>query len=323
MTLERSISIAAAQSGPVSRLESRHDVVERRIAQLRQAAGAGADLVVFPEVALTAFFPHWWIAAEAELDAWFEREMPNAATAPLFAEARRLGLAFTLGYAELVEKHGRKRRFNTVVLVDGAGTVVGKYRKLHLPGHEDHRPHNPFQNLEQRYFEVGDLPLATWQLGAARVGMCICNDRRWPETFRVLSLSGAEVIVLGYNTPDHIPEHPGMDRLVHFHNRLCMQAGAHQNGAWVVGVAKAGVEEGVSQIGDSAIIAPSGEIVAAATTCGDEVLVHRCDLDLVTEYRALFNFARNRRPECYGAITALGPESAGGSRPSRLPDGPA
>ena len=68
--------------------------------------------------------------------------------------------------------------------------------------------------------------------------MCICNDRRWPETYRVLALAGAAVIVVGYNTPDHIPEHPGMDRLVPFHNRLCMQACAHQNGAWVVGVAK-------------------------------------------------------------------------------------
>jgi predicted amidohydrolase len=119
----------------------------------------------------------------------------------------------------------------------------------------------------------------------------------------VLALAGAEVIVLGYNTPDHIPEHPGMDRLVSFHNRLCMQAGAYQNGAWVVGVAKAGVEEGVSQIGDSMIVAPSGEVVAAATTLGDEVIVHRCDLELVVEYRTLFNFARNRRPDCYGAIT--------------------
>ncbi|MFM8291728.1 MAG: nitrilase-related carbon-nitrogen hydrolase [Planctomycetia bacterium] len=309
--MARCLTIAAAQSGPVTRHESRRDVVERRIAQLRQAAAQAADLVVFPEVALTAFFPHWWIADERELDAWFEREMPGPDVEPLFAEARRLGLAFTLGYAELVEQGGRKRRFNTSVLVDKTGEIVGKYRKLHLPGHDDHRPHNPFQNLEQRYFEVGDLPLAAWPLGDARIGMCICNDRRWPETYRVLALAGAEVIVLGYNTPDHIPEHPGMDRLVPFHNRLCMQAGAHQNGAWVVGVAKGGVEEGVSQIGDSVIVAPSGEVVATAATLGDEVIVHRCDLDLVTEYRTLFNFARNRRPDCYGPITRPHPPVGG------------
>jgi predicted amidohydrolase len=300
--MARCITIAAAQSGPVPRSVSRRDAVDRRIAQLRQAAAAGCDLVVFTEAALTPFFPHWWIDDERELDAWFERDMPNPDVEPLFAAARQLGVAFTLGYAELAIEGGRKRRFNTSVLVDNRGAIVGKYRKVHLPGHDDHRPHNPFQNLEQRYFEVGDLPLAVWDLGGVRIGMCICNDRRWPETYRVLALAGAEVIVLGYNTPDHIPEHPGMDRLVPFHNRLCMQAGAYQNGVWIVAAAKAGVEEGVSQIGDSVIIAPSGEVVAAAATLGDELVVHRCDLDLGTAYRTLFNFAKNRRPECYGAI---------------------
>ena len=68
--------------------------------------------------------------------------------------------------------------------------------------------------------------------------MCICNDRRWPETYRVLGLRGAEMILLGYNTPACHPEHPELDRLAHFHNQLSMQAGAYQNGCWVVGVAK-------------------------------------------------------------------------------------
>jgi predicted amidohydrolase len=138
------------------------------------------------------------------------------------------------------------------------------------------------------------------------MGMCICNDRRWPETYRVLALNGCEMVLLGYNTPDHIPEHPEMNHLVDFHNRLSMQAGAYQNGQWVVGVAKAGVEEGVSQIGQSMIIAPSGEVVAMASTMHDELVVARCDLDLATEYRKLFNFGKNRRPEMYGRITGEG-----------------
>ena len=133
--------------------------------------------------------------------------------------------------------------------------------------------------------------------------MCICNDRRWAETYRVLALQGAELVLLGYNTPAHIPEHPELDRLAEFQNLLSMQAGAYQNGCWVVGVAKAGVEEGVSQIGATAIIAPSGEVMARSTTLGDELVMHRCDLDLVKPYKeSLFHFGRNRRIEHYQSI---------------------
>lgn len=301
--MPRYLTVGAAQSGPIARSESRSVVVERRIAQMREAHKLGCELVVFPECALTAFFPHWWIEDEAELDSWFERELPSAETQPLFDEAARLKIGFYLGYAELAFENGKKRRFNSSVLVDATGRIIGKYRKIHLPGHSDHRPANPFQNLEKRYFEVGDLPFGTWRAFGGVVGMCICNDRRWAETYRVLSLGGAELVLLGYNTPDTIPEYPELNHMVNFHNRLSMQAGAYSNGCWVVGVAKAGVEEGVSQIGQTSIIAPSGEVVALSSTLGDELIVARCDLDLVKPYKeALFNFANNRRIEHYGPI---------------------
>jgi predicted amidohydrolase len=301
--MARYITVAAAQSGPVARSDSRQAVVERRIGQLREAKACGCELVVFPECALTAFFPHWYMEDEDEIDSWFESELPSPVTQPLFDEAARLRIGFQLGYAELAVEEGKKRRFNSSVLVDREGQIVGKYRKIHLPGHADHRPHNPFQNLEKRYFEVGDLGLGTWRAFNGVMGMCICNDRRWAETYRVLALRGAEMVLLGYNTPDHIPEFPELDHLVDFHNRLSMQAGAYQNGCWVVGVAKAGVEEGVSQIGQTSIIAPSGEVVALSSTLGDELVVYRCDLDLVKPYKeSLFNFENNRRIEHYGPI---------------------
>lgn len=303
--MARYLTIAAAQSGPISRHESRAAVVERRIDQLRQAKRQGCELVVFTECALTAFFAHWWIEDERELDEWFERELPGPETQPLFDEAARLGVGFCLGYCELAFEEGQKRRYNSSVLVDGRGKIIGKYRKLHLPGHVEHRPNNPFQNLEKRYFEVGNLPLGTWRAFGTVVGMCICNDRRWAEVYRVLALRGAELVLAGYNTPGHIPEYPELDHLQNFQNQLSMQAGAYQNGCWVVGVAKAGVEEGVSQIGQSSIIAPSGEIVAMSKTLEDELVVHRCDMDLVRPYKdVLFNFERNRRPESYGPITS-------------------
>jgi predicted amidohydrolase len=301
--MARYVTVAAAQSGPVARSDARSAVVKRRIEQMREARARGCDLIVFPEVAMTAFFPHWWIDNDEELDSWFEREMPGPETRPLFEEAARLQIGFQLGYAELAFEQGKKRRFNSSILVDRNARIIGKYRKIHLPGHCEHRPHNPFQNLEKRYFEVGNLPLATWRAFNCIIGMCICNDRRWAETYRVLALGGAEMVLLGYNTPDHIPEFPELDHLVDFHNRLSMQAGAYQNGCWVVGVAKAGVEEGVSQIGQTSIIAPSGELVALSSTLDDELVVYRCDLDLVKPYKeALFNFQNNRRIEHYGPI---------------------
>ncbi len=302
--MPRFLSVAAAQSGPISRQTSRSEVVARLVEQMREARGRGCELIIFTECALTAFFPHWWIEDESELDAWFEREMPGPATQPLFDEARRLGIGFYLGYAELAIEAGVKHHFNTSVLVGADGKIIGKYRKIHLPGYADRHPHHPFQNLEKRYFEVGNLGFPTWRAFGGIVGMCICNDRRWPETYRVLALQGAEIVLLGYNTPDHIPDQPEIDHLSDFHHLLSMQSGAYQNGCWVVGVAKAGVEEGVSQIGQTAIIAPSGEVVARSSTLGDELIVYRCDLDLVKPYKErLFNFAQHRRIEHYQLIT--------------------
>ena len=301
--MARVITIGAAQLGPIARQESRGLVVKRLLDLLGQAQGLGCDLVVFPELALTTFFPRWWMEDQAEIDAFFEREMPGPETRPLFDEAARLGMAFCLGYAELIQEGGAFRRYNTSILVDRAGSIVGKYRKVHLPGHAEHEPWRPFQHLEKRYFDVGDLGFPVWRALGGVLGMCICNDRRWPETYRVMALQGVEMILLGYNTPVHNPPAPEHDALGPFHNHLVMQAGAYQNATWVVGVAKCGREEGCDLIGQSAIIAPSGEIVAQAATLGDELVTARCDLDLTRSYKeTIFNFARHRRPEHYRLI---------------------
>ena len=301
--MTRYLTIAAAQMGPIARSENRQGVVRRLIELMRQAKAMGAEVVAYPEATLTAFFPHWFTADEEEVDAWFERAMPGPQTQPLFDEARRLGIGFHLGYCELDLSTGRKRRFNTSILVDANGNIIGKYRKIHLPGHADHRPQTPFQNLEKRYFEVGDLGFGAWRAWGGVAGMIICNDRRWPESYRVLGLQGVDMIFCGYNTPVHHPAAPDHDRLGQFHNELSMQSGAYQNSAWVIGIAKAGLEEGVDMIAGSCIIAPTGEIVALASSAGDEVIVARCDLDLGRSYReTTFNMALHRRIEHYGMI---------------------
>jgi predicted amidohydrolase len=301
--MSRMLTIAAAQLGPIPRSEPRRAVVARLMGLMREAHAMGCKIVVYPEVAMTAFFPHWWIESEAELDSYFEAELPGPDTQPLFDLAKRLGMGFCLGYAELATEDGARRRYNAALLVDGSGKTIGKYRKVHLPGHFEHEPWRPFQNLEKRYFRVGNLGFPVWDAFGGRVGMLICNDRRWPEAYRVQGLQGVELTLIGYNTPAHNPAAPEQDGLSNFHNHLSMQAGAYQNGTWVVGVAKCGTEEGVHQIGQSAIIAPSGEIVAMASTLDDELVVARCDLDLCRQYKEkIWDFPVNRQPQYYEAI---------------------
>ena len=301
--MTRSLPLAVAQLGPIARDETRASAVKRMIALLRKADDAGSKLIVFPELALTSFFPRWYFEDQADVDAFFETDMPNADTEPLFDAAARAGIAFYLGYAELISHNDTTRRFNTSILVDQAGEIVGKYRKIHLPGHRELEPDFPFQHLEKRYFETGDLGFPVFNTLNTTLGMCICNDRRWPETYRMLGLQGVEIVMLGYNTPVHYPRAPELDHLQDFHNHLSLQAGAYQNGTWVAAAAKAGREENCDLIGGSCIVAPSGEIVARCETLADELITWDCDLDLCqTIQNNIFNFALHREPENYGLI---------------------
>jgi N-carbamoyl-D-amino-acid hydrolase len=315
--MQRIIHVAGAQMGPIARNDSRQQVVSRLLEMMREAKDRGSDIVVFPELALTTFFPRWWMEDQAEIDSFYEREMPGPATRPLFETASSLGIGFCLGYAELAQERGTKHRYNTAILVDKRGDIVGKYRKVHLPGHGDNRPNYPFQHLEKLYFEPGDLGFPVWRAFDANLGMCICNDRRWPETYRVMGLQSVELVLLGYNTPTHIPWQPVYDHLSYFHNHLCMQAGAYQNSTWVVGIAKAGNEEGCELLAGSCIISPSGEIVALSSTNGDEVFTANCDLDISRHGKeAMFNFAQHRRIEHYRLIT----ERTGAIPPADAPE---
>ena len=297
----RMVTVAGAQLGPIQKDEPRAAVVGRMLALMDAAKQAGADLIVFPELALTTFFPRWYMEDPAEIDGWFERGMPNAATRPLFERAASYGMGMYLGYAELTSDG---HHFNSSIIVDRTGVIVGKYRKVHLPGHAEFDPDRAFQHLEKRYFEPGDLGFPVWRTMDGIFGMCICNDRRWPETYRVMGLQGVEMVLLGYNTPSVNAQNgaEGPEQRL-FHNRLSVQAGAYQNSTWVVAVAKAGVEDGFPMIGGSLIVNPAGEIVVEAKTEADELIVHACDLDATLFGKTtIFDFARHRRIEHYGLI---------------------
>ena len=304
--MSRILKVAAAQLGPITLKEPRSSAVKRMIVLMQNAKAKGAELVIFPELALTTFFPRWYTEDQSEIDKYFETEMPNKDTEPLFAEARKLKIGFNFGFAELVVEKRVTRHFNTAIIVDQQGRIAAKYRKIHLPGHTENEPWRAFQHLEKRYFEKGNLGFQVHQVFGGKIGMCICNDRRWPETYRVMGLKGVELITLGYNTPSFNSQNSAEgpeDRI--FHNRLVQQAGAYQNSTWVVGVAKAGIEDGHPLIGGSLIIDPNGKILAEAETEEDELIFHTCDLDNCTfGKKTVFDFSRHRRTEHYSIITA-------------------
>jgi predicted amidohydrolase len=315
--MSRILTVAAAQLGPIQRAEGREVAVQRMVRLMERAHQRGVQLVVFPELALTTFFPRHYHENTAEADHWFEAAMPSNQTAPLFEAARRYGIGFHLGYAEIADEPDeigtpRRRHFNTSILVSPEGDILLKYRKVHLPGHAELEPERAVQHLEKRYFDVGNLgfPVIRAPMGSldgVNMGMMICNDRRWPESWRVLGLQSVELVMLGYNTPS-IHQEPGGFQPHHlrvFHSHLSIQAGAYQNATFAVATAKAGTEDGCELFGHSIIVNPQGEIMAMATSWDDELITADCNLDdCILGRTSIFNFAAHRRTEAYGRIVS-------------------
>ena len=306
--MPRILRVAGAQMGPIQRADDRAATLVRLIALLEDAAARGVKLVVFPELALTTFFPRWPMDRDdAELLGCFETAMPNPRVQPLFDRARALGVGFQLGYAELTPDG---QRFNSAVTVGPDGAILFKYRKIHLPGSDRVKPGQRYQQLEKMYFDYGDMGFpavrgpAGW--GAPVLGMLICNDRRWPEGWRVLGLQAVELVMVGYNSAAYDPNGgEGESAEVRtFHSTLAVQANAYMNATWAVAVAKAGVEDGAGLIGGSCIVDPNGMVVAQAKTLGDEVIVADIDFDACRQGKEkMFDFAAHRRPQWYGMIT--------------------
>jgi predicted amidohydrolase len=283
--MPRHVKVAAAQMGPNNEGTPREAIVERMLALLEQAAREAVELIVYPEMALTTYFPK---KIRTDFDQFFETEVPPKALEPLLRRAAEARIAVHVGFCEKADG----RYFNTALLTDRDGRLCGTFRKIHLPGT---RAADGFaQVYEPYYFEHGDTGYRVWDCAGARVGIAICQDRRYPESYRALALEGAEIILIGYNTP--------ISALALDLNDLCLRAGAYANACWVVGVAKAGVEDGVELIGGSSVINPLGQIVAKATTTGDELVVSRIDLDQMTPVRKRWNFLGRRQPQHYGRL---------------------
>ncbi|HEU5323435.1 MAG TPA: nitrilase-related carbon-nitrogen hydrolase, partial [Methylomirabilota bacterium] len=169
--MPRSLKVAAAQMGPNEEGVGREEIVERMLALLEQAVGDGVELVAYPEMALTTYFPK---RIRDDYDQFFETEVPPKALAPLLRRAAAAGVAVHVGFCEKAEG----RYYNTALLTDRDGRLCGTFRKIHLPGTK--APDGFAQVYEPYYFEHGDTGYRVWECAGARVGIAICQDRRYP-----------------------------------------------------------------------------------------------------------------------------------------------
>ncbi|KZT29629.1 N-carbamoyl-D-amino acid hydrolase [Neolentinus lepideus HHB14362 ss-1] len=325
--MPRMIRLAAAQLGAIHITDSRSHVVGRMITLLESAASQAVQVVLFPELAFTTFFPRYIIHNEQQLKAWYEHGdvTINADTRPLFDKAKELKIDISVGYAEATEDG---QHFNTCIYFSGReGRVLSKYRKVHIPGtfEPDDDP-DAVNHLEKRYFKPGDLGFQAFRVpgleaqgppverGEPIFGMMICNDRRWAESWRVLGLQGVEIVLCGFNTPAFAPhtrssldkDPEQSERMALFHHKLVMQAHSYTNATYSVAAARSGYDDGKYKlIAGSCIIDPEGVLLAESKTLGDELVVADCDLELCRQGKGkTFAFDRHRRTEHYGRIVA-------------------
>ena len=283
--MPRYVKVAAAQMGPNNDGTPREVIVERMMALLEAAIREGVELIAYPEMALTTYFPK---RVRPDFDHFFETEVPPKSLEPLLRRAAQARVAVHAGFCEKAEG----KYFNTALLTDRDGRLCGTFRKIHLPGTKI--PDGFAQVHEPYYFAHGDTGYKVFDCAGAKVGIAICQDRRYPESYRALALQGAEIIVIGYNTP--------LSALALDLNDLCMRSGAYANACFVVGIAKAGVEDGMELIGGSSVINPQGQIIAKASTTGDELIAALIDLDQMTPVRKRWNFLGRRQPQHYGPL---------------------
>jgi len=308
----RPLRVAAAQVGAVHRWADTADTLNRLINLLETAANRGAQLVLFPELTLTTFFPRYFIADEDELASFFEHgeDVTKSTNAgKLFQRADELGIDICVGYAERTpDDHS----YNTAVYFSAKDhAVIMKYRKSHLPGtKEPYKELGAINQLEKRYFEEGQEGFRAFRVpgllsnaletssrtdrdipadgkGDPVFGILICNDRRWSEAWRIYGLQGVELILCGYNTTAWAPHlHGKHDQSkeqskadAYFHHKLVMQSNSYTNSCFSICVARCGLDDNeFPLIGGSCIIDPDGRIVAEAKTEDDEIVFAEIDL---------------------------------------------
>jgi len=259
-----------------SRAAARDENVSRACEFIGEAARSKPDVVVLPEFFNNEYFPqyrdyHYMDYAETD-DGYTQTRIR--------AEARRHGIHIVSTIFEMARPG---LYYDTATLIDPAGEIAGKYRKVHPAA---------LLSLEKIYFRGGSgfpvFPIADWT-----VGFSICYDNLFPESCRCLALHGAELIIAPYATPVADP----------WENFLTTRA--LENGVFLAACNHVGREGEWQMSGKSMVIDPLGKIVATAGGSNEEIVLAEFSRDQVIEARRRFPLFRDRRPDAYGAITSI------------------
>ncbi len=263
---------------------SKQEAIDKHIKMIADAAGSGAQVVGLQEIFHGPYFcaeqdPKWYDTAEPE----------DGPTVSRMREvAREHGIVLIVPWYE-EEQPGVY--YNTACVIERDGTILGKYRKTHIP-------HVGPCFWEKFYFKPGNLGYPVWETSVGRIGLIICYDRHFPEVARELGLKGAELVFNPSAT---------VESLSRYLWELEQPAHAVANGFWIAASNRVGVEAPLNNnkfYGSSYFCSPRGKIIAQASDSEDEVLVADLDLDEIREVRNTWQFFRDRRPETYGELAA-------------------
>lgn len=284
----RMITLGAAQTGPVLGEDWRANV-PNAIAMVEEAGRKKVDILSFSELFLTPFFPN---RLTPDFDKFF-MALDDPAIRPLFDAASGHGVALVFPFGE---KNG-PNYYNSCLVADKNGRHLGIYRKTHIPAILPSNLPGGTGSYEKFYFSPGtDFPV--FDLCGTKVGIQICYDRKYPEGSRLLALQGAEILFMPICAATY-----GETKLRGNTWEVPLQARAYENGAYVVAVNRAGVEQGRNHIGRSMIVDPVGaDIIAVASSDKQELLVATVDLDNVAKAQTSLPWWRDRRPELYAAL---------------------
>lgn len=269
--------------------------IEKAEQMVRQAANQGANVILLPELFERQYFCQ---ERRYEYYQFAKPTLENDAVKHFQKIAKELGAVIPISF---YEKDGN-RLFNSIAVLDADGSLLGVYRKTHIP--DDHYYQEKF------YFVPGDTGFRVWDTKFGKVGIGICWDQWFPETARSLAINGAEMILY----PTAIGSEPILDCDSMPHWRRCMQGHAGSNLLPVAAANRIGLEEvlpceenggqksSLLFYGSSFIADETGELKQSASRDKEEVLTASFDLDLVAENRLSWGIFRDRRPDCYHTI---------------------
>jgi N-carbamoylputrescine amidase len=287
------IALVQHRAGP-----SHGENVRRGLDAVKEAAGSGARIVAFPELAFTPFFPSSRCGGPPPLE--LAETVPGPTSDAFSRLASELGVVIVLN---VYEREGG-RAYDSSPVIDADGTVLGTTRMLHVA----QMPHF----YEQDYYTPGDHGMPVYETAAGRIGVAICYDRHYPEVMRSLGLQLADVVVIPQ--AGMVGEWP--DGLYEAELRVA----AFQNGYFTALANRVGEEPAMTFAGESFVCDPAGRVVARGPAAAESIVYADLDLEQLTSCHARQLFFRDRRPDIVPALLSF--DSQGGTRPSCEPTSP-